>query len=489
MAASQPGSRAGLITTLVISLLAMFVFAFLWWQKANDAEIARKGLADFKKSAEKVVTESELTSARPPLPFLDKAPAANDTPEMKKLRQRYAGKSYYSILVDMNAEKDKALDQAGAYPPVEAVAAKVQAISDKLKVYGVSLPGSIFAALDPLTDKIVAQANEIDQLKAQVQQLNNDVKAEMAKIKPIEDKYNGMLADEAKKLQQTLADKAALEQAQAKAIADLKADAEKKAADLLAANQALDDSRKKAESETGKFRADNEALVRSLAKWRPQNLAESALRQPDGNIWQIGKNNVVYINLGLGDQMYKGMTFEVYDKSEGVPRVSAVSEEQLPAGKASIEVINVGPGSSECRIVKLEPGQTIQVGDVVANLIYDRHVKWTFKIYGDFDIDGDGRATVAEAEVLKRRVAEWGGRVTDQINCDTDFVVMGKEPEMPRFTAEERKNPINDYEAKKAEQQIKEYDDVRRKAMELHIPVLNQNRFLYLIGYYDQARR
>ena len=26
-------------------------------------------------------------------------------------------------------------------------------------------------------------------------------------------------------------------------------------------------------------------------------------------------------------------------------------------------------------------------------------------------------------------------------------------------------------------------------AKDLHIPILNQNRFLYLIGYYDQARK
>ena len=33
------------------------------------------------------------------------------------------------------------------------------------------------------------------------------------------------------------------------------------------------------------------------------------------------------------------------------------------------------------------------------------------------------------------------------------------------------------------------YDAVLKRASELSIPVLNQNRFLYYTGYYDQRRR
>ena len=34
-----------------------------------------------------------------------------------------------------------------------------------------------------------------------------------------------------------------------------------------------------------------------------------------------------------------------------------------------------------------------------------------------------------------------------------------------------------------------QYEAVKNKALELHTPVLNQNRFLYFVGFFDQARK
>ena len=36
---------------------------------------------------------------------------------------------------------------------------------------------------------------------------------------------------------------------------------------------------------------------------------------------------------------------------------------------------------------------------------------------------------------------------------------------------------------------LKAYQDVVNQAATLHIPILNQNRFMYYIGYYDQMKR
>ena len=33
------------------------------------------------------------------------------------------------------------------------------------------------------------------------------------------------------------------------------------------------------------------------------------------------------------------------------------------------------------------------------------------------------------------------------------------------------------------------YDAIRNRAIEYRIPILNQNRFLYLVGYYNQSAR
>jgi hypothetical protein len=184
------------------------------------------------------------------------------------------------------------------------------------------------------------------------------------------------------------------------------------------------------------------------------------------------------------------MTFEVYDKSEGIPKGDGTSDEVLPVGKGSIEVVRVSANSSECRVVKLQPNMQLFEGDLIANLIYDRNTKFGFFIYGKFDIDQNNVASTNEADVIKRLVVQWGATLAEKIDIDTDFVVMGKEPVVPNVPKEELEgNAIAKFEHEKALKEAAEYDAIRGKAIELHIPILNQNRFLYLIGFYDQAKK
>ncbi|HMO27244.1 MAG TPA: hypothetical protein PKB10_13355, partial [Tepidisphaeraceae bacterium] len=99
-------------------------------------------------------------------------------------------------------------------------------------------------------------------------------------------------------------------------------------------------------------------------------------------------------------------------------------------------------------------------------------------------------ATPADAEVIKRLITQWGGQVQQQVNVNTDFVVMGIEPELPEYSDEDvRNDPLIAARMAEAERQLQEYEAVRDRAIELNIPILNQNRFLYLVGYYNQAGR
>jgi hypothetical protein len=50
-------------------------------------------------------------------------------------------------------------------------------------------------------------------------------------------------------------------------------------------------------------------------------------------------------------------------------------------------------------------------------------------------------------------------------------------------------DPFNAKKLADAQAALEAYDLVRNTARDLHIPIVNQNRFLYLIGYYEQARR
>jgi hypothetical protein len=75
------------------------------------------------------------------------------------------------------------------------------------------------------------------------------------------------------------------------------------------------------------------------------------------------------------------------------------------------------------------------------------------------------------------------------VNVDTDFVVLGREPVLPTFAQEELEDPINRKKMDDARAELDAYQKVIDRARDLHIPILNQNRFLYYVGYYEQARR
>ena len=152
-------------------------------------------------------------------------------------------------------------------------------------------------------------------------------------------------------------------------------------------------------------------------------------------------------------------------------------------------MVRVGQGSSEAKIIRQTPGTQLTEGDLIANLVYDPNVKYNFVVYGDFDMDRNGQATPQEADVVRRLVTQWGGKLMDKVNVDTDFVVLGQEPVLPTFTREDLQDPFNAKRLADAQAALDAYDQVRNRARDLHIPIMNQNRFLYLTGYYNQARR
>jgi hypothetical protein len=151
--------------------------------------------------------------------------------------------------------------------------------------------------------------------------------------------------------------------------------------------------------------------------------------------------------------------------------------------------VRVGPNNSEARVVRQTPGTQLAEGDLIANLVYDPNVKYNFVVYGEFDMDRNGVATPQDADVVKRLITQWGGNIMDNVNVDTDFVILGKEPIIPTFSREELQDPFNAKKLADAQAAADAYAKVRDTSRDLHIPLLNQNRFLALIGYYDQARR
>ncbi|MGD0768502.1 MAG: hypothetical protein ABSB42_09950 [Tepidisphaeraceae bacterium] len=214
------------------------------------------------------------------------------------------------------------------------------------------------------------------------------------------------------------------------------------------------------------------------------------LRQPDGTIASVASDEIVYINLGQGDHIVPGMTFEVYSRREGIPKQEdLMSAENMPIGEASIEVEQVLASVSQCRVTKMEIGQHIAEGDLIANLVYDRNTKYNLVVYGDFDLGQTGKAKKGDMQKIEALVTDWGGHVQKDIDVDTDFVVMGSEPKIDIFSPDDLNDPLMRQMQQNEKAAYDAYQAVLEKAEKLGIPIMNQNRFLYFCGYYNSAQR
>ena len=207
--------------------------------------------------------------------------------------------------------------------------------------------------------------------------------------------------------------------------------------------------------------------------------------QPKGKVISIIKDDrLVYIDRGRLERIVLGMTFEVYDKVTGV--VTDPKDKDNLHGKATIEVVSISEHSSIARIVRADPLQSIVEGDVIANVVYDPSTIYKFVVFGEFDIDNVGQATVSDRRRIETMISVWGGVLTDTLSYDTDFIVLGKEPvlpdALPAGTVDPDKIAVHTAQLKKYEL----YQTYAKSAHEQGIPILNQNRFLSLVGYYHR---
>lgn len=202
-------------------------------------------------------------------------------------------------------------------------------------------------------------------------------------------------------------------------------------------------------------------------------------REPDGRIASLLKtDDVVYIDLGYDDKILPGMTFEVFSYRKGVE----AREDGGLRGKAQIEVINVNPHSAAARVMEIEAGQLIEVDDLIANVIYDRNRTYNFFVFGDFDVEDRGRPSLADRRRIEAMVSQWGGSLTEELGYDTDFLVLGVPPSLP--TGNPGDDPVQIEIQAELQERYNRYEQLIEQANELSIPILNQNRFLSLVGYY-----
>jgi len=373
---------------------------------------------------------------------------------------------------------------------------------DVLKTYQPKPQGdSAKTAVDfgPIDPNSVGLVTIIQKLKALLDETADAKLAAQQQLEDLQKRFGDAQAVNAEERKTLLAEKEKFEQQVSKVQADyteLRALLEKKADDQVKDLMAKLDQERATKEQTNKDLLKTQAelntaqdriqhiLKENVWPVKPPPDAEAAAFVPDGKIILVdSQSKIVQLNVGSDDRVYRGLTFSVYEKSIPIPRDGK--------GKAEIEVFNVEKNVSSARIIRSETKNPIVVDDVIANLIWDSAKTNTFVIAGDFDINGDGLPDTDAADRIKSLIQKWGGKVADAVSIDTDFVVLGSAPDVPKKPTADELETFPDAMEKYERIVVKldNYNRIQGQAQALSIPILNTERFLYFIGYKTQAAK
>ena len=475
---SPQGSRTGLVTALVIFVILFVTTTILWIYESAERRNRDDRIAQYDARLRDVVDEATLGG--PDVAALSQA--SKDNPA-------YSGMS--AMQVALAQRNDLAKKLAPAATPKQALER-----ADLALTAAAAVPGAQVTKTMSLADAVTRLTGALTALNQDREAIAKDRDAAKAQTAQVIAQRDAMLkekdAEMAKVTGQT--------QAQLTQLAGFQTQTEGTVAQIQSSsNVTLTQAQQQNEQLTAQLNQsaatikDQQSTIARLQERLGGirvNPNEATVQKADGEIVRLPGNNLAIINLGLGDQIVQGMTFEVYDKHQGVPALGAdgTREGEMPAGKASLEVVRIGPGFSECRIIRKDTGHNMVQGDLVVNLVYDRTQKYNFVVYGDFDLDRDGRAAAGDGEVIRRLITQWGANVVNDVNVNTDFIVMGVEPQVAAAPAADA-GAVEIAAHQRAVQALDRYLEVRKQAMSLNIPILNQNRFLNFVGYTSQAGR
>ncbi len=341
--------------------------------------------------------------------------------------------------------------------------------------------GSLISAIEGLTDLAGKKDERINALGVQIADQGETIKQKDATITKIKSDFDG----QTKAIRQKQAgDEAAFQRALkakddqlARATADKDATIEEREKEKAILARMNDDLDMEKQGLLTRISILNQT-VRDTKGTTDFSIA--TLLQYDGKVVRaLPDQQLIFINLGENDNVKPGLPFAVYDKNKGIPKDGK--------SKAKLMVVNVGPTTAECRIVDPATEDPIVEGDLVANLVFNTHRVHQIVVEGEFDLYGEGRTDPLGNRRVRKMIEDYGGKLGEQVSVNTDFVVMGEEPESPL-------KPTDD--ASPAEWRIftekrKKYNGWKQTqliAMSLQIPVLNTTRFLAFSGYVPKKR-
>ncbi len=402
-------------------------------------------------------------------------------PEKGSLRQYFdrasAGKSVIGVLEKERQDTVQLITGAGGDDYTAALAKKEEVIE---RITGDGLV-PVVSANDPLLTTLSAVYDKL----REVQELLGDTQAERDELNADKSKLTEALASAEGKFTETaqaLTDTVESEEKQNQqfreekdgAVNDLQAQIAEMQDDTIRLLREKDEESDQLRSELDSVKKINAEQQARLAENRPPVDPKRVAWEADGRIVRaLPGDPLVYINLGRTDNLLLGLRFQVYSPNRGPGDDGN--------GKATVKVVGLRDGASECQILRSTPGDPIVEGDLISNAIYDRGRKFSFVLTGGFDLDFDGLTDTEESDRIRALIKRWGGRVVGALNATTDFLVLGERPHVP--TLGENPSPERRERERTARVEATVFDTLRREARDLAIPILTQAQFLAFIGY------
>ena len=158
---------------------------------------------------------------------------------------------------------------------------------------------------------------------------------------------------------------------------------------------------------------DLRARLARVIKKKPKDLRWA---DPDGEIYLADMNlSLCWIDLGRMHHVQTGMIFEVFRRGKGGMRVF----------KGRIEIRRVQDDLSQCAILECYDPENdpIVKGDFIISPLYDREETPILVFIGDF------RNPYYSKRQLEKKLAEFNIKVESRVTVNTDWIVIGENPE------------------------------------------------------------
>lgn len=452
MAARTSAGTGMLVTFTLVSVLALaLLITTVIFYAGRRAALNR--VADLSQNSVKIVREDELNG--------------NDVPRIRPLAEAQR-KSVVGYLVQQQQDLMQRVTGSAR-----------DTLDDLNKKLGEDFGGgNLLGTLQERTAEIAALTKRVTDAEASAQRALADKEAEVARVKDIEASQAKTLTELNGQVDQYKAEVDQLRDEVASFKGELDTRVQRMRDDGAGREAQLAAELDKSQRQGLLDRSLIQRLQNELKGQRYVGQSEEAL--VDGKV--IGLNaadSTVVIGVGRKQRLVLGTSFEVYGDGTSIRPDPATGE--YPSGKASLEVIRLDDDSATARIIRERKGNPIVRGDVIANALYDPKKVYNFLVYGLFDANKDGRASLLEASDISALVTEWGGKVVDELSGNVDFVVLGQRPTLPPEPPATAPAEVVQEFIRLKRQSVK-YDELLSQARSTSIPVLNENRLYTLTG-------